>query len=202
MSRSSELADFGSSSVIAPIRFIEKKTADGTGDNLVFTSINSLTQYRNIMFHMNNIFPASNSDTISLVVATSGTSYDTSNNYLSINTRSFYDGTTTGGNLGHFSSKAALMSIGGIGNQATDGNINEADGGISGKITLYGAPHDVEYHNCHFETTNGASDGFIIHSVGSGKYHLNSSPITAVRFKFSSGNIASGSIAMYGIKDS
>ena len=44
MSRSSELADFGSSSVIAPIRFIEKKTADGTGDNLVITSINSLTQ--------------------------------------------------------------------------------------------------------------------------------------------------------------
>ena len=188
-------------SIGGAMSLISKATASNSG-SIQFTGINSLTQYRNLVFYANNLIPVSNGDIIIMRVATSGTSYDSADySYRTAVTRSYYNGSSTNGNFAHYSSRTALMRVDGVGNQATDGNINEADGGFSAQIVFFNAPHDVEYHGVTWTGVHGASDGYIIVTNGAGQYVENSLPITAIQFVFNGGNITSGSIAMYGIKD-
>tara|TARA_R100000329_G_scaffold122974_1_gene101548 strand:+ start:2586 stop:3275 length:690 start_codon:yes stop_codon:yes gene_type:complete len=188
-------------SIGGSMHLISKATASNSG-SIQFTGINSLTQYRNLVFYVNNLTPATNSDIIIMRVATSGTSYDSADySYRGLGTRSYYNGSSNNGNFGNYNTRTALIRVNGVGNQAIDGDLNGADGGFSAQIVFYNAPHDAEYHGITYTAVHGASDGYIIVTNGAGQYVENSLPITAIQFVFNGGNISSGSIAMYGIKD-
>ena len=188
-------------SIGGAMSLISKATASNSV-SLEFTSINSLTQYRNLVFYCNNLIPATDSSVFIMRVATSGTSYDSADySYRTVAHRSFYNGSNANGNVGHYSSRTSLMRINGIGSQAIDGDLNGADGGYSAQIVFFNAPHDTEYHGVIWQGCHGSSDGYVLVDNGAGQYVENSLPITAVEFKFDGVNTTSGSIAMYGIKD-
>ena len=143
--------------------------------------------------------PATNSVYFRSQIAISGTTYKTSN-YLSISHDNYSDGTTHANSSGG-STGAALFHIGGVGNTQTDGNDGESDFGITGNMTLFSPNESVKYHCSSTNFIFQYPSGYVARSNSVGKFYENNSPITAIKFFFDSGNIASGTIAMYGIKD-
>ena len=81
------------------------------------------------------------------------------------------------------------------------GNANSAS--CSGSMMIFNPSSStfVKHFISQTHTTRGDSDGTIYNWFGAG-YGNTQSPINAIRFNFASGNIDSGTIKLYGIKDS
>jgi hypothetical protein len=78
---------------------------------------------------------------------------------------------------------------------------NKSDSSLSGKLQIFNPSSDTFVK--HFisdvnDIGTGGSDDYSVHSFSAG-YANTTSPINAVRFQMSSGNIDDGIIKMYGV---
>ncbi len=185
-------------SIGGTMHFISKAIASNSA-SIEFSNLSNYSAFKNLYFIVNDIFPATENTNFQAQIATSGTTYLTSN-YLGILNETYSNGsshtTATGG-----STSAALFHIGGVGTTQTDGNATESDIGVMGTLMLFSPNQTIGYHSAMGDFLTQYPSGYVSRVMSTGKYHGSKSPLTAIRFKFSSGNIASGSIAMYGIKD-
>ncbi|MCG8430386.1 MAG: hypothetical protein MJA29_04360 [Candidatus Omnitrophica bacterium] len=90
------------------------------------------------------------------------------------------------------SANAGISMTGGVGTAA-----NEA---VSGDVRLFEADSTVSYAKARFDLMQNINADSV---RGSGNWHGNStSTINAIRFLFDTGNIISGTIRLYGVKNS
>ena len=76
-----------------------------------------------------------------------------------------------------------------------------ADSGCSGELYLFN-PSSTTFVKHFMARFNGMSSDAFTHDSYMGGYFNTTAAITAIQFKFGSGNIDSGTIKLYGIKDS
>lgn len=185
-------------SVATNFEFISKSTASSSA-TIEFTNLSNYSTYKNLYFIVNDMFPSTENAYFRSRIATSGTTY-LSSNYLGILNETYSNGsshtTSTGG-----STSGALFYVGGVGTTQTDGNATESDIGIMGTVMLFSPNDTIGYHSAMGDFLTQYSSGYISRVITTGKYYGSKSPLTAIKFEFSTGNIASGSIAMYGVKD-
>lgn len=156
---------------------------------LDFTSLSS--SYHQYRFDFNNILPATDSVQFLMRVGTGGgPTYDTGTNYNYANLQYVDDGASTGLRC---ATAGTSFELGNAWN-------NTANQGGSGTIIWNNPASGASYPRYTMSLTRLAA-GSEIASVGGGRYK-STTAITGIRFLFSSGNIASGEILCYGIKNS
>ena len=182
--------------------FISKATASNSS-SIEFTSINTLTQYRDLVFYVHNCVPSGNDGQFAVQIATSGTSYVTaSSKYRNSHGRGYWNGSNANGDFASYHNSSYFFGEpGNLGNAQTNGDFNAVDGGFSSVMTFFQPMHSVHYHYGVHTSVFGSEDGYIIMYNGGGQYIVDDSPFTAIKFFIVGQNIASGSIAMYGVRD-
>tara|TARA_Y100001970_G_C14224947_1_gene855051 strand:+ start:724 stop:1365 length:642 start_codon:yes stop_codon:yes gene_type:complete len=189
---SGDTATLGSS-VTGPslsMHFISKATISGTTTSSIeFTSLGNHSSFKDLVFVLNGLTPTADNVEFKSQVAIDGTTYLTSNYYYVL-TRAFTNLSST--NNDSYASSSAICSVLYMGN----------DGHISGKLTLYGHQSTTYRKSLIGEISAWVESGYINTNLCGGWHHNSSSDeITAIKFFYSTGYFASGSIAMYGIKD-
>lgn len=193
MSGNTLTATLGASSTVpasigGSMHFISKATASSSA-SIEFTSLGNHSSFKDLVFVLNGLTPATDNVEFQSQVAISGTTYLTSNYYYVLN-RAYSNGSSTANDTYDSTSKICRVQF--CGN----------DGHISGKLTLYGHQNTAYRKSLIGDISAWIESGYINTNLCGGWYHNSSSDeITAIKFFYSSGNIASGSIAMYGIKD-
>ena len=179
----------------AGLVLLEKHDASGSA-SLDFTTRNATGQsgatfqsdYDEYLIEFVDLAPATNNvDLLVLLSTNGGSSYDAGTNYARqtrLDQSTF--NTVAGGNSG----LTALVAITNVSNGSTFG-LN-----LSGKIWAPGSA--AHYKPFTFQGVYRNNDGSFYSVVGSGVY-LSATAVNAFQAKFSSGNIASGSIRVYGI---
>lgn len=170
------------------MRFIA--TADASNDATIeFTGFNAAL-YDSYLFVLSNVIPAS--DNVALYVRSStdgGSSFSSTSGDYHWSRQGY-----SGGNPGANSTTATAMEIAyGVGSD-TD------EDGYSGHLFVYG-PHLAK--RTRF-LANGAYENLsgVPANIQYGGYRLASEDVDAIQFLFSSGNIESGTITMYGLRNS
>lgn len=184
-------ASSGSSLVL-----VSSQTASASA-TLDFTGIDST--YDKIKFVMVGILPATDNVTFNIRVGTgAGPTYQSgASDYQSIGY-----GKQSAGDRAYAttSTKVDLHNVADTLSNATGANRI----GYTGELTLFN-PGDavniktVQWHGTH--SSSASSSNTLNYTTGGG-FYMGTAAVTAVRFLFSSGNIASGTIYMYGIKKS
>ena len=82
-----------------------------------------------------------------------------------------------------------------------NGNNTSSDQGVSGQACLYNHNSSSVYKRIIFEGCADKANDIASMTIGHGTYKANKNAFTAIKFEMGAGNIASGSITMYGIKD-
>jgi len=166
------------------MEFIASSGAISNAANVSFTQFDS-SKYDHYQFWFQYVIPESDNTYLRGVVSSDGgSSYDGGgSNY-------HYDGITDAN---------AFIVARLVGN---DTNEN----GIAGTFYLY-APHNTGYTYAQPSMIVTESNGDILgpaynRTHGNGQVHLVAADVDAIRFQFSSGNIASGEITMFGIVNS
>ena len=169
---------------------VELSVADASASaSIDFTGIDDT--YDAILFVLTDIRPATNGAHLRMRVGTgAGPSWQT--------TTYFY-------HLSASDSSSALY-VGGAGSSVAHIAINNAQGNVvnrthSGKVMLFGAGDSVSYKKIIGVGSHTTSAGDAAQASVSGSWAGGTDPITAIRFMYSTGNITSGRIAMYGVKN-
>jgi hypothetical protein len=172
---------------LSSMALLEQHTANNSA-TLDFTSWYSST-YDEYMIEFVNIVPSTNNVGAALRCSTDGgSSYDAASNYTAELFYMYSGGTGQDGN--NSGSAAAMYVAGSVG--------NDANYGMSGSIKLF-SPNSNKYKMIAGHTTfSHQSLGFPFMEVLSGSYK-SASVVNAFRFLFSSGNITSGTIRIYGV---
>jgi len=159
------------------LEFIASSGALSNAADFAFTQFDD-SKYNNYQFVPVNVKPAT--DNVLLEVhasADGGSTYDTGSNYK-LNTTavtSFYTGASVGNASGYT--------------------------GLNGIFHIYNAG-SAKFTSSVNDMTWTKSTGAFGYGGGTGSAHIVDEVTNAIRFKFASGNIASGTILMYGIKKS
>lgn len=143
--------------------------------------------YDEYEFHVINLKPATNADFWLRTSSNAGSSFDSgANNYRYATLRNAsYDNTFIG-----------AVSTGATQIYAAN-NVESAGSGVSGVYRLP-RPSDVQNVTVGFSACFSAGGGLVqMHGVGQ---RLAAAAVDAIRFMFSTGNIASGRINMYGVR--
>ncbi len=163
------------------MEFIASSGALSSAADFAFTQFDS-TKYCNYQFVLLNVKPDGSGVNFQPQARLAGTSnYDTGTNYA-IN--------TTVPNAAQSSFYTALSVSNG-----------SSDVGINGVFHLYN-PSENAYTTGQFLAVYTNSTQSIKYGAALGSAHVVAQVTDAIRFRFSSGNIASGTILMYGIKKS
>ena len=165
-------------------------TADASNSaTLDFTAFDAAS-YDSYLFALANVVPAI--DAVNLYMRTSsngGTSYDSfAGAYKSVG---FYVETTATNNI--YSENANIGLAFAVGSST-------GEDGVSGQVWVH-APHlttDYTHVNFNLYYNNASFRGVTINGGGD---RQSAADVDAVRFQFSSGNIESGTITMYGLKN-
>jgi hypothetical protein len=159
-----------------------------------FTQFDS-TKYDYYKFVFVNMVPVTNDESLKLRTSTNGgSSYDaTQNDYLYITTRiraiqTGYDASLSSGVAG---TQSFPLDTAGTDNTASVG-------GTSGTVQIF-SPSTLSYTHIMVEAISSRSNSTPNMSNTSG-YRASAADVDAVQFFFSSGNITSGTIYMYGLK--
>ena len=170
---------------------------DGTSDVVLDNT------YPIYKFVFTNIHPATNNSNFTF----NGSDDDSSHSYDVTKTTTAFDAFhkedgsnqslnyRTGEDIAQGTGFQTLTLDGGVGNN-NDDNFN-------GELFLFN-PSSTTYVKHFFATTThgyNASPAFVMNSYIAG-YFNTTADITAIQFKFASGNIDAGTIKLYGIKDS
>tara|TARA_R110000803_G_scaffold42055_1_gene90243 strand:- start:300 stop:1187 length:888 start_codon:yes stop_codon:yes gene_type:complete len=159
------------------MEFIASSGAISSAASVAFTQFDD-SKYNNYQFVPVNVKPATDNVQIEIhASADGGSSYDTGSNYKL--TTGVFTAFYTGASLGNAS----------------------GDTGLNGIFHIYNAGSAKFTSSVNLMTWT-KSDGSINYGGGTGSAHIVDEVTDAIRFKFASGNIASGTILMYGIKKS
>ena len=156
-----------------------------------FTNLGNHSSFSDLHFVFRGLLPSNDNVEFIATVAISGTSYLTSN-YMSTGFRSY--GNNSDESHDNWQSSGVIMRHRYAGN----------DGEISGHADLFGFNSTTHKKQMVSHVTLRSYSNYIQNTTTSGFYDSSSdgtSAITAVKFYMNSGNIASGSITMYGIKN-
>jgi hypothetical protein len=152
-----------------------------------FTGFNSAL-YDSYEFVLSHVLPAS--DNTFLYMRTSsngGTSYDSNNsNYTTANS---YDAYNTGNRGGANTTNVMVLAPTGVGTAS-------GEQGVSGVVELF-SPHTTKRTYLSSDMVYEGSDGKHYRTTGVGA-RLSDAVVNGIRFYYSSGNLASGTITMYG----
>ena len=177
--------------------FISKVTASSSA-TMDFTSGIDST-YKEYVFTFNNIEPATDGADFSFQVET-GTNSDYNQTITSSYFRAYHHEADSAAAIEYVTGKDLAQSTnfqvlaGAVGNGA-DGNNDEC---ASGKMHLFN-PSSTTFVKHFTSHINMYENGNSCHTIFVGGYINDTTAITRVRFKFSSGNIATGDICLYGI---
>ena len=177
--------------------FISKVTASSSA-TIDFTSGIDST-YKEYVFTFNNIEPATDGADFSFQVET-GTNSDYNQTITSSYFRAYHHEADSAAAIEYVTGKDLAQSTnfqvlaGAVGNGA-DGNNDEC---ASGKMHLFN-PSSTTFVKHFTSHINMYENGNSCHTIFVGGYINDTTAITRVRFKFSSGNIATGDICLYGI---
>lgn len=176
------------------MQLLQTKTASASASLEFTTAINSI--FSKYVFEFINILPATDAVGFRSQISVDGGSTYVSSSYL---------GYTTGVTLAT-GSAAYTLGTGTIdlsGNFNADpnwGTLNSAAKGISGDLTLYNPSSATTNKIIKFDIVYTLTGAFGLGtSKGFVSCNNSTTAINAIRFLFSSGNIASGQIKMYGV---
>ena len=162
------------------------KTASASA-TLDFTEFNNAT-YRRYEFELDNVKPVTDAvDFLAQVSTNGGSSYDSGASNYSWT----YGGTGSATLTGQSSSSTSMKLATNIGNASNEN-------GVSGEATLINAPSASNRTKLMFFVAYENSAGATFQLTGTGR-RLADQDTDAIRFLFDSGDIASGTIRMYGI---
>ena len=194
---------FGSISALGEMRFIKKQTAsssatisfvDGTSDVVLDNT------YKEYLFTFNSIHPATNNANFTF----NGSDDDSSHSYDVIKTTTAFDAFhKEDGSSSNLSYRTSEDIAEGTGFQTLtlDGGVgNNNDDNFNGYLHLFNPSSTTFVKHFLAKTTHGynASPAFVMNSFIAG-YFNTTADITAIQFKFASGNIDAGDICLYGI---
>ncbi len=150
----------------------------------------NLTGFENYLFVLEDVLPATNSANLRWMASTNnGSSYDNGANTYRYQFWTYDDAAGSGFVT---SGGATLVNMSG-------GLSNGSQVGASGTIMFHNLGSTTS-HKMSTQNTNQFQTAFVTY-VGGGTYTGNSAAaVNAIRFNFSSGNIASGTIKCYGIR--
>jgi hypothetical protein len=168
------------------ITLVEQHTASASA-TLDFTTCISGT-YDDYIFKLLNVTPATAAQALNFLVGTgAGPTYDTSNNYYTgVN---YVPNTGNSGTLQ--TSNVAQMQL----FTAIDNTLSS--GGLSGEIKMYNPQSSTIRKQFNWHVT-GNQTLAVYEASGSGTWGLTTT-LTAIRFLFASGNVATGTIRCYGV---
>ena len=194
---------FGSISALGEMRFIKKLTAsssstlsfvDGSSDVVLDVT------YKEYLFTFNSIHPATNNANFTF----NGSDDDSSHSYDVIKTTTAFDAFhKEDGSSSNLSYRTSEDIAEGTGFQTLtlDGGVgNNNDDNFNGYLHLFNPSSTTFVKHFLAKTTHGynASPAFVMNSFIAG-YFNTTADITAIQFKFASGNIDAGDICLYGI---
>ena len=164
---------------------LEQHTASGSASLNFTTAITS--SYDDYVIEFVNVLPATNNNNLLARVSTNGGStWDSSNTYQWTWFYTYHNGSTgTGGN-----SLDTSMNFG--------GNQQNNLFGFNGTVKLYDPLNASLYKQIMLDTGYDNTSGGIIRMFGTAAY-LSATAVNAIQFFYSSGNIASGTIRIYGV---
>ena len=186
------------SSVVVPasiggsIHLIQKQS--GPISLIEFTNLSNHSAFRHLMFIFDNVFPSGNNVTLRSRIATSGTSYLDASYHHVANLIERNQSNGVGAEFIHATTSTQFIAIENVGN-ASD------DQGPCGEATLYNHQISTAYKRIIYSIAWSDQGAYDKLQLGFAHYKGNKDAFTAIKFEFSSGTIASGSISMYGIKD-
>lgn len=182
----------GGSSTPSGLVFLGSQVASASA-TLDFTSLISST-YNVYIFEFENILPAT--DNVDFLMRTStdnGSSYDAG--------ASDYQFANFVNNTGSFSTDDVCSAGATAIKIAPTIDSGSTTGGINGYAKLYNPLNASQYKSVEYHVNGFLNDNQFYNQIGSG-WRVATADIDAVRFLMSSGNIASGTIRMYGVKNS
>ena len=180
--------------------FIKKLTASSSA-NLTFVNGASNvildSTYKEYLFTFNNLHPATDGVETHVNFTTDGTNFNVTK------TSTVFDAEhNEADDYANLSYNTAMDLAQGTGDQQIGRSTsNNNDSCISGTLHLFN-PSSTTFVKHYIATSNEAHTAPRSSNFYIGGYCNTTSAITGVRFDFSSGNIDSGSIKLYGIKDS
>ena len=176
------------------LKLISTQTASSSA-TLSFTSGIDST-YKEYIFKFINIHPSANGNQFQFNMTTDGTNYNVTKTSTQFYSAHKEDDSNQG--LSYGTSYDLAQSTG---FQAlTDSTSNDDDGSTSGELFIF-SPSSTTFVKHFIATTNSLfSGGTYSWQQFTAGYGNTTSAVTGVQFKYSSGNIDSGTIKMYGVK--
>ena len=188
---------FGSISSLGSMVFIKKLTASGSSTLSFVDGANGVVlddTYKEYVFTFNNMHPANNGVSLKFNMSIDGGS-----NYNVVKTStafsSYHNEADTDTNLLYQSSQDLAQSTGDafLGLQTS----NDNDGNTVGTLRLFN-PSSSTFVKHYISDINDHGYDYSVRFFGAG-YGNTTSPVNAIKFLFSAGNIDAGDICLYGI---
>jgi hypothetical protein len=157
--------------------------------------LTSYTAYRAIMIVLTNLLPATDDVELRMRFSTDGgSSYDAgASNYA------FEAAINTAGSGGAFQGSAGATFISLCGAPSAGNAVgNASTEGVSGTVTILGQTNTAQHTRTTFDIGWGNTSGALVGVHGTGA-RLAAQDTDGVQFLFESGNISSGSYAVYGL---
>ena len=174
------LATYMGTKIGGGMEFIASSGAISNAANVSFTQFDA-SKYDHYQFYFQYVIPVTDSVAFTAYASTDGGSN--------------YDSTSGNYHLGGDDRTGFVMVDGSVGSDT-----NEF--GVSGGSTLF-APHLTTFTYMRSQSVfMHATGGYFVDEVVEGSVHLAAADVDAIQFAFSSGNIESGEITMFGIVNS
>lgn len=168
--------------------FISSQAAS-TSAALTFTGLDST--YRKYVFEFDGIIPATNTVTFFAEVSDDGGSSWKSTGYAS---SAWISNNSGGSTVVNSNTDLRISNTSDVG--------NSSGYGLGGVFTLHAPSGSANRKIANWQVSYKNTVAAGVSQTNGGGYWDGTSAITAVRFRFSSGNITSGTITLYGIKGS
>ena len=181
-------------SIGGSMHLIQKQTASNSS-LIEFTNLGNHSAFSHLFFIFSDVFPVLDGGNLIGKIATTGTTY-LSASYHSVGfyiERNINNGNAGSGTVNSVNSQILTFDY--------NGNNTTSDQGVSGQACLYNHNSSSVYKRIIFEGCADKANDIASMTFGHGTYKANKYAFTAIKFEMGAGNIASGSITMYGIKD-
>ena len=181
-------------SIGGSMHLIQKQTASNSS-LIEFTNLGNHSAFSHLFFIFSDVFPVLDGGNLIAKIATTGTTY-ISASYHSVGfyiERNINNGNAGSGTVNSVNSQILTFDY--------NGNNTTSDQGVSGQACLYNHNSSSVYKRIIFEGCADKANDIASMTFGHGTYKANKYAFTAIKFEMGAGNIASGSITMYGIKD-
>tara|TARA_B100000287_G_scaffold426555_1_gene474689 strand:+ start:864 stop:1508 length:645 start_codon:yes stop_codon:yes gene_type:complete len=170
--------------------FLEKFTADNTTSEKIF-NLDSFTSYKKYLFSFNDVRPASDGAHLQIATGTSSSSFNTTaGDYRGAFCYGYYNGTSSG------TTQDAINDFLYKGVSVGD-SIGE---GLCGQLFVYNPTNSALCTSLN-GTMTFVNDSHNIRGQSCGGVRMAATDDAYIKMYFTSGNIKTGTIILYGVKD-